>query len=128
MDVIWLDTNKALDSISCTLLISNLDCYSLDEQTITWVNKWLDDQAQKTEVNDSYSNWKLVTTGVAQGPVVGHLLFNIFVEESEVTRVHSHLQRTPNWEDQSVTLEDKVAFQRDLASCRESQEAGALSL
>lgn len=69
-----------------------------------------------------------VTTGVAQGPVVGHLLFNIFVEESEVTRVHSHLQRTPNWEDQSITLEDKVAFRRDLTSCRESQEAGALSL
>lgn len=67
------------------------------------------------QVNDSYSNWRLVTTGVAQGPVVGGGFF--FVEESEVIRVHSHLQRTPNCEDQSITLEDKVAFQRDLASC-----------
>lgn len=115
MDVIGLDTNKAHDSISCTVLISNLDCYSLDGWTIRWVNKWMDDQAQKTEVNDSYSNWRLVTTGVAQGPVMGHLLFTIFIEESEVIRVHSYLQRTLNLEDQSVTLKDKVAFQRDLA-------------
>ena len=28
--------------------------------------------------------------------------------------MHSHLQRTPNWEDQSIKLKDTVAVQRDL--------------
>jgi len=67
VDVVCLDINKAFDSISHNVLISELDCYSLDGKSISWVKKWLDDQAQKVEVNDSYSNWRLVTTRVAQG-------------------------------------------------------------
>ena len=44
----------------------------------------MDDQAQKIEVNDFSSNCRLVTTGVAQGSVLGPIVFNIFVEESKV--------------------------------------------
>lgn len=70
------------------------------------------------EVNDSYSNWRLVTIRVAQGSVLRPVLFDIFIEESEVI-VYSCLEGTPNWEDQSVVLKERAAFQRDLNKLEE---------
>lgn len=66
--------------------------YSLDGQIIKGIKKWLEDQVQKVEVNDSYSNWSLVTSGMAQGSVLGSFLFNIFIEEWEV-RVCTHISK-----------------------------------
>lgn len=109
----FLDITRVFDGMSCNIIIYKLEYYSLDGHTIRWVKKWLKDQVQKVEVNDSFSNWSLVTTGVAQASVLGPFLFSIFIEEWEV-RVHSHFQRTPNREDLLITLEDRVAFQRDL--------------
>lgn len=49
-------TLTRLLTVSPTMFLYPIDCYSLDGQTVRWVKKWLDDQAQKVEVNASCSN------------------------------------------------------------------------
>ena len=68
-----MDFLKAYNYLSHDLLIAKLEAYGLN-----LVNDYLPFRKQK-KIGSLYSDWANVTRGIPQRSILGHLLFNIFI-------------------------------------------------
>ena len=47
VDVVYLDFSKAFDTVSHNILLGKLRKCGLDEWSVSWIENWLNDRAQK---------------------------------------------------------------------------------
>ena len=86
------DQSKAFDCLNHELLIAELAAYGFDHESLAVFCSYLSDRKQRTKVNNSFSSYSDITTGVPQGSILGRLLLIIcindifyFVSESNLT-------------------------------------------
>ena len=75
------DLSKAFDCLNHELLIAKLEAYGLGHRSLTYILSYLSDRKQRTKVNNSFSSWSNINTGVPQGSILGPLLFNIYLND-----------------------------------------------
>ena len=71
--------SKVFDCLPHSLLIAKLHAYGSDETSTEYLNDHLSHRKQRIKINKTFSNWTNVLNGVAQGSVLGPLLFNVFL-------------------------------------------------
>ena len=81
VDAIYLDFQKAFDSVPHQWLLNKISSYGISGIIFKWIKAFLTDSQQKVIINRAESDWAIVDRGIAQSSVLGPILFIIFIND-----------------------------------------------
>ena len=129
---VFLDLQKAFDTINHNILIKKLDLYGLQKPALNILGSYLKNKFQMCTVNGVLSKKNLVTCGIPQGSILGPLLFLIYINDLPTSLEHSSSRMFAD--DTTLTVSGKslhdveVAINHDLSNVNQWLCANKLSL
>ena len=81
IDIIYLDFQKAFDSLVHNKIIAKLSSYGLRYELLSWIREFLTGRMQRVAIDGVLSNPTEVLSGVVQGSVLGPLIFILFIDD-----------------------------------------------
>ena len=81
IDAIYLDISKAFDSVSHSKLLKKLECIGIRGKLLKWFKAYLANRRQFVVVENCHSPYGFITSGIAQGSLLGPLLFIVFLND-----------------------------------------------
>ena len=76
-----IDLSKAFDCIPLDLLMGKLTAYGFDKTALKYIYSYLKKRQQCVRINNIYSGFEEIISGVPQGSIVRPILFNGFLND-----------------------------------------------
>jgi len=88
--LILTDFSKAFDSVCHTTAINKLITMGARASLIPWICSFLSNRRQRVRYQDSVSDWETLTSGVAQGTLLGPLVFLAMINDAGPSTNNPH--------------------------------------
>ena len=72
---VFVDLEKAFDTVNHNVLLSKLDHYGINSNANNWIRSYLSNRKQNVSLNGVTSDNKDITCGVPQGSILGNFYF-----------------------------------------------------